>query len=81
VDGDRARCALDDLAASRLAVQPLAADLDRGDHRGDLLDVADEGLEGLAQPLLVDPLASRTSTTSPLASSVVVIVPSCIRAS
>src|SRR5207244_10912698 len=48
LDTDASRSALNVLAAPRLAVERLAADLDRAHHRRDLIDLPDEALQRLA---------------------------------
>src|SRR6266545_1864114 len=59
VNDDRAWSALDRLAAARLEVQPLAVQLDRRDHRRDLLLRAEEPLEAARDHRLVDAVDRR----------------------
>src|SRR6266702_2249523 len=59
VNDDRAWSALDRLAAARLEVQALAVQLDRRDHRRDLLLRAEEPLEAARDRRLVDAVDRR----------------------
>ena len=74
-DRDRPRLEVDVLAARRALVGALAADLDRGDRRRHLFDLADEPGGGFAD-LARRHVHRRRETTSPSASSVVVRTPS-----